>query len=146
MNLAYEKATKRDLDVIFQYNKELLDQYMVHQELDYETLITVLRQKLEANIDEYIMVYWDEQQAGFYRFRNGNDGMMELDDLCVYSEFQNQKIGTTIIEKCCKETELPVYLYVFVENVRAWMLYERLGFFIVRNIENSVYMMVRNKQ
>ena len=66
---------------------------------------------------------------------------MELDDLYIFPEYRNQQIGTKVIEKCLSETDLPVYLYVFIKNTKAVALYERLGFRVIETIKDSRYIM-----
>ena len=73
------------------------------------------------------------------------NGEYELDDLYVFSEFQNRGIGTAIIEKCCASVEEPVVLYVFIKNKKAVLLYEKLGFEIAETIKDSRYVMKRWK-
>ena len=63
---------------------------------------------------------------------------MELDDLYVLSEYRGQGVGTAIIQKCCCETELPVFLYVFKENNPAVSLYEKMGFRITGVKPNAI--------
>lgn len=142
MDLTYKEATKKNIQKIYQYNKELLEKYTETKNLGEETLLKALWDKIENSIERYQMIFLDEEEVGFYCIHTEKEEV-ELEDLCIYSPYQNRKIGTAVIEKCIRESNFPIQLYVFKENIRAWMLYERLGFYIVRNIENSVYMMVR---
>jgi len=96
--------------------------------------------KIETNIQEYQRVIVDDEVAGYYRFYQDGD-KMELDDLYVFPEYRNQQIGTRVIDKCLAETDLPVYLYVFIKNTKAVALYERLGFRVIETIKDSRYIM-----
>ena len=140
MKLTYEKATIENVENIFEGNKELLDQYEEINGLDYVNILTMLRAKIESNIDEYKVIFCDGQKAGYFRTHFHSE-MMEFDDLYIFSEFRNQQIGTKIMRKCCEEAGLPVILYVFAKNVGAVSLYERLGFRIIENINDKVYLM-----
>lgn len=125
--------------------QQLIDAYENIECIDYERALRWVRKKLENSIDEYTSIYADERKAGYYHFyRNGN-GEYELDDLYVFSEFQNRGIGTAIIEKCCASVEEPVVLYVFIKNKKAVLLYEKLGFEIAETIKDSRYVMKRWK-
>ena len=135
MKLTYEKATIENVENIFEGNKELLDQYEEINGLDYVNILTMLRAKIESNIDEYKVIFCDGQKAGYFRTHFHSE-MMEFDDLYIFSEFRNQQIGTKIMRKCCEEAGLPVILYVFAKNVGAVSLYERLGFRIIENIND----------
>lgn len=141
-DLSYKNATKENVEIIYQYNKELLERYTEIQLVDRETILKSLWEKIENSIERYKILYLGDTEVGFYCIHTRREEI-ELEDLCVYPAYQNQKIGTTVIEQCLEEANLPVQLYVFKENVGAWRLYEKLGFYIARNIENSMYMMVR---
>ena len=134
MKITYEKAASSDIECLYQLCKQLIDAYENIECIDYERALRWVRKKLENSIDEYTSIYADE--------RNGE---YELDDLYVFSEFQNRGIGTAIIEKCCASVEEPVVLYVFIKNKKAVLLYEKLGFEIAEMIKDSRYVMKRWK-
>ena len=140
MKLTYEKASLEDIESIFKENKEVLDQYEKIDKDSYNNILTMLQAKIESNIDEYKVVFCNGQKAGYFRTHFHSE-MMEFDDLYIFSEFRNQQIGTKIMRKCCEEAGLPVILYVFARNVGAVSLYERLGFRIIENINDKVYLM-----
>lgn len=71
------------------------------------------------------------------------DGVMELDDLFILPDFRGRGIGSAVIRRCCEESALPVQLYVFQRNRGAFRLYERMGFRVVREINDSRYVMQR---
>lgn len=142
MELTFQRAQQEDVDVIFRFNRDLIDRYEDVQSIPYEGVLSWVRQKIEDNIGSYTRIYADGHHAGFYRFIP-NGEKMELDDLYIFSEFQNRGIGTRILEKCCSETSRPVMLYVFSRNTGAWKLYQRMGFKIREIIKNTRYIMVR---
>ena len=142
MKLSYGPALPEDVDTLFCLNKDLIDRYENVQEIPYDDVLNWVRRKIEKAIHTYTRIYADGVHAGFYRFVPG-DEMMELDDLYIFPELQGKGIGSQVIERCCGETEKPVMLYVFIRNTGAWKLYQRLGFEIRKNIQNSRYIMVR---
>ena len=142
MNLSFTPALPEDVDAIFRLNKELIDRYESIRDIPYDDVLNWVRHKIETAIHSYTRVYADGIHAGFYRFIPAGD-RMELDDLYIFPEFQRRGIGTRIIETCCNETEKPVMLYVFVRNIDAWKLYQRLGFEIYETVKNTRYIMVR---
>ena len=142
MKLSCEIALPEDVDVIFRLCKDLVDRYEDVREIPYGDVMAWIRRKIEKEIHSYTRIYADGVHAGFYRF-TANGEKMELDDLYIFPEFQRKGIGTAVIEKCCRETEKSVMLYVFIRNTEAWKLYQRLGFEIRENIRNSRYIMVR---
>ena len=144
MELSYRIAVRQDAERIFQLNKELIDRYENVQDIPYEEVLNWIQRKVEKNICSYTRIYVDGIHAGFYRFVP-NGGQMELDDLYIFPEFQGRGIGSSVIEKCCDETDLPVMLYVFARNTDARKLYQRLGFEIRETVHNSRYIMVKEK-
>ncbi len=140
MNLAYENATEQDVEIIFEFNKYLIDRYENIQNIEYDKVLNWVHKKIENNIHEYQRVLAEGELAGYYRFHLDGD-KMELDDLYIFPQYRNQQIGTRVIEKCLAETELPVYLYVFIKNTKAVALYKRLGFQVVETIKDSRYIM-----
>ena len=144
MKLSFKPALPEDVDTLFRLNKELIDRYENVRDIPYEDVLNWVRRKIETAIHTYTRIYADGVHGGFYRFVPG-DGVMELDDLYIFPEFQGRGIGTCVIEKCCGETEKPVMLYVFIRNIGAWQLYQRLGFEILEKIHDSRYIMVREK-
>lgn len=145
MHLTYSPALPHDADAIFAMSKHLIDSYEDLKSIDYNSVLTWVRRKIENHISEYVCVYLDSQKAGYYRF-SPCDGMMELDDLYILPQFRNLGIGTEIIRRCCAETTLPVMLYVFTRNTGALALYRRLGFQITQTIGQSRCIMVRQPQ
>ena len=142
MELTFQPAQKEDIDVLFRFNRDLIDRYEDVQDIPYEGVLSWVRRKIEENIHSYTRIYADGHHAGFYRLiPNGEE--MELDDLYIFLEFQNRGIGTRILEKCCRESNCPVMLYVFRRNTGALALYRRMGFEIREKIHNSRYIMVR---
>ena len=144
MELSFQTATEIDVETIFQLNKELIDRYENLQDFPYEDVLNWVRRKINNNIDSYRRIYADGIHTGFYRFIF-NGEQRELDDLYIFPEFQNQGIGTHVIENCLAESDGPVMLYVFIRNTRAWKLYQRLGFEIQETIHDSRYIMVRKQ-
>ena len=142
MELTFQTARQEDVERIFSFNRDLIDRYEDVQNIPYEGVLAWVRQKIQENIESYTRVYADGHHAGFFRFIP-NGEQMELDDLYIFPEFQNQGIGTRILEKCCSETSRPVMLYVFSRNTGAWRLYQRMGFEIREHIKNTRYIMVR---
>ena len=140
--LTYEQATQADAERIFSMSKALIDQYEDIASIDYDKVLQWVRRKIEAQIGEYQRVMMDGSLAGYVHFHPDGE-RMELDDLYILPEYRGQGIGTAVVEKCCAETEKPVYLYVFRRNEGAVRLYRRLGFEIVQEVGSSRYIMQR---
>lgn len=144
MELQFAPAQECDTERIYASNKELIDTYEAVENIDYEKVLQWVLKKIETNIDEYIAVFLDGKKVGYYHFYP-SEGKMELDDLYIFPEFQSKGIGSTIIQGCIEESDSTIFLYVFAKNVRAIVLYQKLGFKIVKNIRNTRYIMEREK-
>lgn len=140
--MIFQQATVADVEPIFALSKALIDRYEDVESIDYDKVLQWVRRKIEGCIGEYQRVLAEGSLAGYVHFHQDGE-RMELDDLYILPEFQGQGLGTAVIEKCCAETELPVYLYVFIRNEGAVRLYERLGFRIIQTIGSSRYIMQR---
>lgn len=142
MELKYERASGADVEAIFALSKALIDQYEDVASIDYDKVLQWVRRKTDAQIGEYQRVLMDGDLAGYVHFHPDGE-RMELDDLYILPEYRGRGIGTAVVEKCCAETEKPVYLYVFRRNEGAVRLYRRLGFEIVQEVGSSRYIMQR---
>ncbi len=141
MNLLYEKASKDDIEPIYELCKQLIHNYEQLDTIDYPKVMKWVLKKIESSIDEYTTVYADGKKVSYYHFYKNENAQFEIDDLYVFAEFQNQGIGSEIIKKCCMSAKGSVILYVFIKNERAVSLYKRLGFKVVETINNSRYIM-----
>lgn len=144
MKITYKKATPDDIERLYQLNKSLIDAYESIATIDYDRVLRWVRKKIETCIDEYTAVYADDIKAGYYHFYKNDDEEYEIDDLYIFSEFQNQGIGSSIIEKCCGSVNETVMLYVFIKNEGAIALYKKFGFEIVQTIGSSRYIMQKS--
>lgn len=142
MELNYERASGADVEAIFALSKALIDQYEDVESIDYDKVLQWVRRKIEVQIGEYQRVLMDGSLAGYVHFHPDGE-RMELDDLYILPEYRGQGIGTAVVEKCCRETVKPVYLYVFRRNEGTVRLYKRLGFEIVQEVGSSRYIMQR---
>ncbi|MGN1344317.1 MAG: GNAT family N-acetyltransferase [Traorella sp.] len=145
MNITYKQTSIKDIECIYQLCKKLIDDYENIENMDYEKVLIWVKKKIENDIHEYTTIYVDDMKAGYYHFIKNEDGEFEIDDLYIFSEFQNKGIGTTVIHKCFLEANAPVILYVFIKNQRAVALYKRLGFEIINTIKDSRYIMKYDK-
>lgn len=146
MLLTYQPADASDLDTLFAFNKELIDQYEDLSQIPYQKVLAWVRQKLEQQIQEYTCIFVDGKKAGYYYFSPMDSDTMELDDLYLFPAFRGHGIGTAVIQKCCAETSQPILLYVFQKNTGAIALYQRMGFQIqctTQNVSRTRYIMRR---
>ena len=142
MDITFIKAEAADIPAIYDLNKKLIEKYENLQKIDFEKVLQWMKNKIESHINEYACVMSGKEKIGYYYFHQAGDEM-EIDDLYIFPPYQNKGIGTSIIQKCLCETDFPIFLYVFIKNIKAVNLYKRLGFEI-SEIKNTRYVMCRN--
>ncbi|MDD5843564.1 MAG: GNAT family N-acetyltransferase [Solobacterium sp.] len=96
---------------------------------------------MSNSVNEYTSIYLNNHKCGYYHFCRNEEGILEIDDLYIFKEYQNKGIGTYVINNILITINEPVMLYVFSKNEKAVSLYKRLGFRIIRNIKVSRYIM-----
>lgn len=145
MKLDYISADVCDIEPIFWQLRELIDTYEALESIDYKKVLIWCRRQIEAHIREYTCVLCDGERAGYYRLRP-NGERMELDNFFVLPCFRGRGIGTAVLDRCFAATELPVYLYAFVNNRRAMTLYSRMGFHVVKAAGPTRCILQRDKR
>ncbi len=146
MNINYDKAKTEDIEHLYQLNKQLFDDYENVENDDHDRALKMIHKRIETSIDEYTVVFVDGRKAGYYRFYRNEDKEYEIDALHIFPEYQNQGIGSEVIKKCCAAVEGPVMLCVSSKNQRAVSLCKRLGFAIVRTVNDSRYIMKKDNR
>jgi len=137
MTLQYFPADISDIPIIFAQAKALIDAYEDVNQIDYDKVLAWVNRKITEKISEYCCVKLFGEKCAWYRLCE--DG--ELDDLYVHPDFQNQGIGSEILQKCIAESGNTIYLYVFSRNTRAIAFYERFGFSVRKTVGNTRYIM-----
>lgn len=125
--LSFQPADAADIPLIFQYNKDSIEQYETFKELFYETVFSWVKQKIEVHIREYRKIFYHGKHCGYYYF-HPSDNKMELDDLYLFLPYRGQGIGSAVLKDCFSQTSKPVFLYVFSQNTRAVSLYQKNNF------------------
>ncbi len=143
MEITFEDATANDVEKIFELNKKLIEKYETNLNLDFEKIYSWVKRKIENNIESYQCIYFEGTKAGYFYLHNEGE-KLELDDLCVFEEFQGRGIGTKVLEYAAsisKGKNKAVLLYVFAKNRGAINLYLRNGYKILEEIGDSRYIM-----
>lgn len=142
MNLEYESAGAADVLVIFAQAQALVDAYEDVTAIDYDRVMDWMQRKITKLVGSYTRVRRDGVICAYYRLTK--DG--EVDDFYVLPAFRGQGIGSAILEKCLRESEKPLWLYVFTKNTRAVALYERFGFRVAERVDNTRVIMRQEKK
>lgn len=141
MNITFKPADNSDIETVYLLSKDLIDRYENIENINYDMVLNWIKDKINKSINEYASVYLDDKKRGYYHFCRNEEGILEIDDLYIFKEYQNKGIGTYVINNILITINEPVMLYVFSKNEKAVSLYKRLGFRIIRNIKVSRYIM-----
>ncbi|MBQ7699097.1 MAG: GNAT family N-acetyltransferase [Clostridia bacterium] len=125
--LEFKQAQPEDVETIFRLCKENIDKYEDISSIPYDEVIEWVQRKINKCISEYTRIYKDGALCGYYRVHL-DENEYELDDFYLFEEYRRQGIGSAVLEKCIKEADKPVYLYVFKRNEGAVKLYKKFGF------------------
>ena len=142
--VTFSPALAEDVEPLFLLNKALIDQYEDVSAIDYDRVLCWVRNNIARNLPFFTRIFREDQLAGFYCM-TGSDGVMELDSLFILPSFQNQGIGTAVLENC-KRKAASLSLYVFRKNTGAIRLYQRMGFRITEEVGKTRYIMTWNNQ
>ena len=145
MHPEFAPAQTEDIKPLFRLCKDLIDRYEDTARIDYPSVLSWTRRKLERQISEYRRILWEGRHVGYLHFAP-SQGQMELDDFYIFPEFQHQGIGSAVLGLLREETELPIFLYVFLENEGALRLYRRLGFREIQRLDGSRCIMTWRKE
>jgi len=146
MNLSIKPAEAIDIEPLFELNKLLIEQYEDLSSIDLAEILAWVRRKLTKKISEYRVVCLGGETVGYYRLCDGEDNMLEIDDLYVLAPYRRLGIGTEIVRRCIAESERlgkPLMLYVFTNNTPAVRLYEKMGFVLKKTISPTRSILVR---
>ena len=133
------KASKKDIPRLVQYKKDII--YMYSKDLAEdernkidEYVITSVNEMFK----DYYNIIIDDKIIGSVCIRDLENAKL-LDEIYLEKEFRNKGIGTDIIRKIIENNE-SVYLWVYKKNIKAVLLYKRLGFKIIDETESRYYM------
>ena len=103
--LCFRPADAADLDVLFEMNRTLIEQYEDLGSIDLSRVLLWVRRKLEEKLPEYRAVFRNDEKVGYFRLFETDEGALEIDDLYILSPFRGQGVGTEIIRHCIAESE-----------------------------------------
>ena len=99
MKLNYQLATNEDIQMIYQLNRSLINQYESIESINYEYVLKWVRDKIETHIHGYQVIWYEGKKVGYFYFHQ-EDGQLELDDLYIFEEYQSQGIGSEVLRDC----------------------------------------------
>lgn len=133
------KASKKDIPRLVQYKKDII--YMYSKDLakdEKENINEYVITSVNEIFKDYYNIIIDDKIIGSVCIRDLENAKL-LDEIYLEKEFRNKGIGTDINRKIIENNE-SVYLWVYKKNIKAVLLYKRLGFKIIDETESRYYM------
>ena len=124
------KLLKKDFDKVYELGLKLHPNYKIINDLE----------EIINNDLNYFYVYEiDGKVVGFIHFTKLYNSV-DLVDIIVRKEYQNQKIGSTLIDYMITNLSADdkIYLEVNTNNKKAINLYQKFGFKVI-NIRKNYY-------
>ena len=138
------KASKKDIPRLIQYKKDIIFMYSKGlSEEEKENINEYVINSVNEIFKDYYNIIIDDKIIGSVCIRDLENARL-LDEIYLEKEFRNKGIGTDIIRKIIENNE-SVYLWVYKENIKAVLLYKRLGFKIIDETEFRYYMEYNEK-
>ena len=102
-----------------------------------------IKEYVDVSVKEFLddtkMVIINDSIAGIFLVRNFEDGVL-IDEIYLYDEYRNKGIGTSIIKDVVSKSNSNVYLWVYKDNIKAFNLYNKIGFNIKEETDSRYYM------
>ena len=140
LNYKFEQANYKDLErikkykltTIFEYAKDLSQQEInkINNYVDIE---------VSKQINDYKNIIYNGIVIGSVLVRSIDNGLL-IDEIFIENEYRNKGIGTSIIKNILSNRKQNIYLWVYKDNIKAIMLYKKLGFTILEKTDSRYYM------
>ena len=135
------KAAKKDIPRLIKYKKDIIHMYNKDLSEDEKNKINeYVTNSVSEMFKDYYNIVLDDKIIGSILLKDIQEGKL-IDEIYIEKEFRNNGIGTDIIMKVVKKSNNKnIYLWVYKENIKALLLYKRLGFKIIDETESRYYM------
>ena len=127
-----ERIKKYKLNTIFQYAKDL-------DKDEVEKINNYVNKTISNQIFEYKNIVLNNIIVGSFLITKNENGLL-LDEIFIEEQYRNKGIGTSIIKDVVSKSNSNVYLWVYKDNIKAFNLYNKIGFNIKEETDSRYYM------
>ena len=127
-----ERIKKYKLNTIFDYAKDL-------DKNEIERINNYVNETIPKQIDEYKNIVLNNIIVGSFLITKNENGLL-LDEIFIEEQYRNKGIGTSIIKDVVSKSNSNVYLWVYNDNIKAFNLYNKIGFNIKEETDSRYYM------
>ena len=115
-----ERIKKYKLNTIFEYAKDL-------DKEEVEKINNYVNKTISNQIFEYKNIVLNNIIVGSFLITKNENGLL-LDEIFIEEQYKNKEIGTSIIKDVVSKSNSNVYLWVYKDNIKAFNLYNKIGF------------------
>lgn len=115
-----ERIKKYKLNTIFEYAKDL-------DKEEVEKINNYVNKTISNQIFEYKNIVLNNIVVGSFLITKNENGLL-LDEIFIEEQYRNKGIGTSIIKDVVSKSNSNVYLWVYKDNIKAFNLYNKIGF------------------
>ena len=127
-----ERIKKYKLNTIFEYAKDL-------DKEEVEKINNYVNKTTPKQIFEYKNIVLNNIIVGSFLITKNENGLL-LDEIFIEEQYRNKGIGTSIIKDVVSKSNSNVYLWVYKDNIKAFNLYNKIGFNIKEETDSRYYM------
>ena len=127
-----ERIKKYKLNTIFEYAKDLNKE-------EVEKINNYVNKTISNQIFEYKNIVLKNIIVGSFLITKNENGLL-LDEIFIEEQYRNKGIGTSIIKDVVSKSNSNVYLWVYKDNIKAFNLYNKIGFNIKEETDSRYYM------
>ena len=127
-----ERIKKYKLNTIFEYAKDL-------DKKEVEKINNYVNKTIPKQIFEYKNIVLNNIIVGSFLTTKNENGLL-LDEIFIEEKYRNKGIGTSIIKDVVSKSNSNVYLWVYKDNIKAFNLYNKIGFNIKEETDSRYYM------
>lgn len=127
-----ERIKKNKLNTIFEYAKDL-------DKKEVEKINNYVNKTIPKQIFEYKNIVLNNIIVGSFLITKNENGLL-LDEIFIEEQYRNKGIGTSIIKDVVSKSNSNVYLWVYKDNIKAFNLYNKIGFNIKEETDSRYYM------
>lgn len=139
-NYKLENATAKDFERLKSYKLKTITEYA--KKLSSEEMIKIKNYIHEHTfhfINEYKNIIYNKKIIGSFLIRKIDSGLL-LDEIFIEKEYRNKGIGYSVIKNYILNNDNNIYLWVYKNNIKAFKLYQKLGFNIQEETQDRYYM------
>ena len=135
-------ASNSDISILINYKlASILDYATNLSDEEIEKIRNYVDKKVPEQIQEYKVICVKNKKIGSILVTKYEEGYL-LDEIYLEKEYRGLGIGTSIIKNIIDQHN-KLYLWVYKNNTKAFNLYLKLGFDIVKETETRYFMEIR---